>query len=295
MPAEDIQAFWEETLAALRRVEPRPELEPAPRLSGREYTTHRVTLYSYEGRRLRGWYSVPKEAPPPGGFPAVLAVPGYGGEKPIPTQLVVHGYAVLTLFPRAQGESKAEWDLEFGTKLTYHVTDRSRFYYRGGYMDCVRGLDFLAGRPEVNAQQLGMWGRSQGGGFTLATASLDRRLRAAVAEEPFLCNYPVAVEVTTNPYRELHDHLAAHPEQREAALATLAYFDPLNLADAIACPTLVNVGLKDEVCPARTILPVFDNIRAPTAAKALLVYPELGHQRCADFNRHALHWLDTYL
>jgi cephalosporin-C deacetylase len=295
MPREEMAAFWEQTLAELRRVDPQPRLEPAPQLSGREYATQRVILHSYGGVRVRGWYALPKEAPPPGGFPAVLSVPGYSGERPLPVHLPMHGYAVLLLYPRGQGESKAEWALGSGTKLTYHLTDRHRFYYRGAYMDCVRGLDFLASRPEVNAARLGMWGRSQGGGLTLATASLDRRLRAAIAEEPFLCNYPVAVEVTSNPYRELHDYLAEHPDQREAALETLAYFDPLNLVDAITCAVLVNVGLRDETCPARTILPVFERIRTPAAPKALLVYPELGHQPCADFNRHALHWLETYL
>jgi cephalosporin-C deacetylase len=295
MPRPEIAAFWEETLAELRRVEPRPELTPAPEHAGREYTAHRLVLHSYGGVRLRGWYCVPKEAPPPGGFPAVLCVPGYSGQRAIPTQLPMHGYALLLLYPRAQGESKAEWDLESGTKLTYHLTDRHRFYYRAGYMDCVRGADFLAARPEVNAGRIGMWGRSQGGGFTLATAALDQRLRAAVGEEPFLCNYPVAVEVATTPYVELRDYLAEHPEQRDAALATLAYFDPLNLVDAITCPTLVNVGLRDETCPARTILPVFDAIRTTHVPKALLVYPELRHEACADFNRHALHWLSTYL
>lgn len=179
----------------------------------------------------------------------------------------MHGYALLLLYPRAHGESKAEWDLEFGTKLTYRLTERTWFYYRVGYMDCVRGLGFLAARPEVNAARLGTWARSQGGGFALATASLDRRLRAAIGEEPFLCNYPVAVEVTTSPYRELHDYLAEHSDERETVLATLAYFDPLNLVGAI---------------------------RTPHIPKALLVYPELRHETCADFNRHALHWLNTY-
>jgi cephalosporin-C deacetylase len=295
MPAPEIAAFWEATLAELRGVDLAPELEPAPQHSAREYEAHQVVVRSYGGVRLRGVYAVPREAPPPGGFPAVLCVPGYSGTRLFPVQLPLHGYAALLLYPRAQGESKTEWDLEHGTKLTYHLTDRERYYYRGGYMDCVRGLDFLAGRPEVNAGRLGMWGRSQGGGFTLATASLDRRLRAAVAEEPFLCNYPVAVEVATNPYRELRDYLAEHPEQREAALATLAYFDPLNLVDAIACATLVNVGLEDETCPARTILLVFDVIRTQGVPKALLVYPDLTHAPSADFNRHALRWLDTYL
>jgi cephalosporin-C deacetylase len=287
-----MQAFWRATRVELDRVDPAPQLVPAPEQSAREYMTQSVVLTGHGGTRLRGWFSVPKDPPRSGRFPALLAVPGYSGEKAIPALAVLAGFAVLTLFPRAQGESKKEWDLPHGTKLTYHPTDRERFYYRAGYMDCVRGIDFLAARPEVDPDRIGMWSRSQGGGFTLATASLDRRIGAAVAEEPFLCNYPVAVEVTTNPYVELHDYLRAHPEQREAVLATLAYFDPLNMVDEIACPTLVNVGRRDETCPYRTIAPVFERIRA---LKALVVYPELGHSSCTDFNVQALAWLNRYL
>jgi cephalosporin-C deacetylase len=289
----DLRAFWERTREELRQIEPRPEFAPEAEHSDREYTTRSVVLTSYGGQRLRGWYSVPIDRPSRGRFPAVLAVPGYSGVKAIPTQIVQSGFAVLTLFPRAQGESKREWDLPRGTtKLTYHVTDREQFYYRAGYMDCVRGIDFLACQPEVDPDRIGMWSRSQGGGFTLVTASLDARVAAAVAEEPFLCNYPVAVDVTTNPYVELHDYLQAHPEDREAVLETLATFDPLNLVDAITCPTLVNVGMRDETCPYRTIAPVFERIRA---LKSLMVYPDLTHATCTDFNMHALAWLDRYL
>ena len=291
LPA-DLHAFWQRTRAELQQTPINATLTIAPEHSGREYVTSRVTLDSFQGKRLRGWYSVPTDPVPGGKYPAVLAVPGYGGDKPIPTHLALSGFIVLTLYPRGQGESRQEWELEHSTKLTYYVTDKERFYYRGGYMDCLRGLDFLAAQPEVEATRLGMWSRSQGGGFTLATAALDPRLRVAVAEEPFLCNYPQAITVTSAPYRELHDYIAAHPAERQAVLDTLAYFDPLHLAPAIQCPTLVNVGMRDEVCPAHTILPVFERI---TALKALYVYPELTHSPCTDFNAQAMHWLRRYL
>ena len=87
-------------------------------------------------------------------------------------------------------------------------------------------------------------------------------------------------------------YVAAHPEARQAILDSLAYFDPLHLAPSIQCPTLVNVGMCDEVCPASTILPVFERITAP---KALHVYPDLTHTPCTDFNAHAMHWLRRYL
>jgi cephalosporin-C deacetylase len=292
MPPRDLDSFWQRTTQELARTKANAALEEAPEQSGRDFLTYQMALDSFQGRRLRGWFSLPRDPAPAGGFPAVLAVPGYGGDKPIPTNLVMAGYAVLTLYPRGQGESKKEWELEHDTKLTYFVTDNEKYYYRGAYMDCLRGLDFLSARPEVDPRRLGMWSRSQGGGFTLAAAALDQRLRVAVAEEPFLCNYPVSIRVTTNPYRELHDYAAQHPERRQAILDTLAYFDPLNLAHRIQCPTLVDIGMKDETCPYHTIMPVFERI---TSVKGLHIYPELTHAPCTDFNAHAMSWLRRYL
>jgi cephalosporin-C deacetylase len=293
MRPADLSSFWARTKSELAEVEPDPALEEAPEQSGREFVTYQVILNSFQGRRIRAWYSMPKDLPFGGKLPAVLAVPGYGGDKPIPTHLAMAGFAVLTLYPRGQGQSRQEWDLEHSTKLTYHVTHKEKYYYRGAYMDCLRGLDFLTSRDEIDSSRIGMWSRSQGGGLTLATAALAlRNLRVAVAEEPFLCNFPVAAHITTNPYRELCDYIAQHPEQEQSALDTLAYFDPLNLAEDIQCPTLVNIGMKDETCPYNTIMPVFEKIPAP---KAIYIYPYLTHSPCTDFNAHALNWLRRYL
>ena len=292
MGPTDLSRFWEGTIEQLKKTEMRASVDESPEQCGREFKTYQVAMDSFQGRRIRAWYSVPNDPPPNGQFPAVLAVPGYGGTKPIPTHLVLNGFIVLTLYPRGQGESIKEWQLEYGTKLTYHLEDKDEFYYRGAYMDCIRGLDFLGSHPEVDSQRLGMWSRSQGGGFTLATASLDSRLKVAVAEEPFLCNYPVSVDITSSPYCELRDYLAHHPEQRSQALETLSYFDCLNLVDRIECPTLVDIGMKDETCPYETIIPAFDRIPGP---KALHVYPELTHSPSTDFNAHAMSWLRRYL
>ena len=292
MKPSDIHSFWSETIDRLGNVPINAVVKLNENLSEREFATYDVVLSSYENVRLRGWYSVPNDISEKRRGPAILAVPGYQGNKNIPTQLVVSGYCVFTLFPRGQGESVAEWSLDTGTKLTYHIEDKHYYYYRGAYMDCIRGLDFLQSRTEVIPERLGMWSRSQGGGFTLATAALDRRLKVAVAEEPFLCNFPLAVNLESSPYRELRDYLSVNPEKRQLVLETLSYFDQLNLAPGIQCPTLVNIGMKDQTCPWETIEPVFNEI---PSIKSLCIYPELNHSPCTDFSNHAADWIRRYI
>ncbi len=293
MKPADLDAFWQNTLDELGRTAPNPQVTELPEQTHREFITSAVILDSFEGQRIRGWYSVPALRSEDQRVPAVLAVPGYGGAKAIPVNLPMAGYAVLTLFPRGQGESLQDWQVDPGTtKLTHRLGDKLQYYYRAAFMDCVRGIDFLSSRGEVDPTRIGMWSRSQGGGFTLTTASLDPRLSAAVAEEPFLCNYPESVGIPTSPYCELTDYMAAHPDRRQQAMDMLAYFDPINLVDRITCPTLVNIGMDDPVCPYRTIMPVFERI---TCLKSLCVYPGLAHSPCTDFNQQAMDWLRRYL
>jgi cephalosporin-C deacetylase len=249
-------------------------------------------MSSFEGRRIRAWYTVPSGHPPARGWPAIMEVPGYGGILTLPLHLVQYGYATLSLYPRSQGESLQEWQIEHGTRLIYHVTDRERYYYRGAYMDCVRGMDFLHSRAEIDTSRIGVWGSSQGGGLTLATAALDHRVSAAVAGVPWLCNFPVAAQITTSPYVELHDYLQQHPEDRDRALATLAYFDQMTLAETIACPTLIASAITDDVHPLRTVMPVFEKI---PALKSIVVYPDLEHEYRTDFTVHGKAWMDRYL
>lgn len=71
--------------------------------------------------------------------------------SPPPIHLAMAGFAVLALYPRFQGPREEDRRLPFGTRLTYYVEDGERFYYRGAFADCVRGVDFLATRPEIVA------------------------------------------------------------------------------------------------------------------------------------------------
>ena len=299
MPVEEIREFWEKTREALAEVEMDAAIEPVEEsdaftMEGRIKTRHisKVIMSSFEGVRIRAWYTVPSGIPPTQGWPAIMEVPGYCGTMPLPVHLVQYGYATLSLFPRSQGESLKEWEIEHGTRLIYNITDKDRYYYRGAYMDCVRGLDFISSRPEIDPGRIGVMGSSQGGGLTLATAALDKRVSAAVAGVPWLCNFPMAADITTSPYVELHDYLKEHPGKRASVLANLAYFDQLSLADAIECPTLIASAIIDDVHPLTTVMPVFEKIRS---MKSIIVYPDTDHEYRTDFTHHGMAWMDRYL
>ena len=301
MPTTEISRFWEKARTQLAQVPMKASVEPVKASSDVTVTTNMVVMSSLDNVKIRAWYTVPASPPPQRGWSAVMVVPAFVGVVLAPGYLAQFGYATLTLYPRGQGESLHEWRLEGDTcsihyKMAKDVTDSDRFYYRAAYMDCIRGMDFLDGLPEVDSARIAVFGGSQGGGLALAMAALDGRMKAAAARLPSLCSLPLAVELRAEGCADVHDYLVEHPQDQAAVMKNLSYIDNLNLAEAITCPTLVSAAQVDDNHPYSTILPVFEKIKA---IKSMVVYPDatgnLRGEVNVDFNRRMLEWLQHYL
>jgi cephalosporin-C deacetylase len=76
------------------------------------------------------------------------------------------------------------------------------------------------------------------------------------------------------PYQEINDYLRLHPEREEQVRRTVAYFDGINFAEKIRCPIIVNIGLRDDVCPPETGYAVYDAINSE---KRLYPYEDCAH------------------
>ncbi|MGI5817196.1 MAG: acetylxylan esterase [Armatimonadota bacterium] len=297
MDLVELRSFWETVRRELDGVPIHAQAELIEPEEDRLVRTWRVTLSGLGGVRFRAFLTLPDLSPSTRPLPAVMYTPGYGGNTPHTAMAGLcydKGVALLTVYPRGQGESAEHWQVPDGlTKLTMGLDNPTEQYYRAGYADCLRGIDFLCSRDDIDAGRIGVIGLSQGGGLTLATAALDPRVKCAVAHEPFLCNYPVAVETaTTGPYLELANHFAEHPDHRDRALETLAWFDPLNLAQFIDCPTFVSIGLADTTCPPETIRPVYERIRA---FRGMIEIPGAGHGWHYCYRDFDDLWLRRYL
>ena len=63
---------------------------------------------------------------------------------------------------------------------------------------------------------------------------------------------------------EINRYLERRPEHAaEDLMVVLRYFDPVNFAGQVVCPTLVGVGLVDPVVPAPTVLAIADRLGGP--------------------------------
>jgi hypothetical protein len=136
----------------------RPRKEVTAANFGRPY--EEVSLRTSDGLDLSGWY-VPSQ-----NGAAVIAFPGRLGPRDEARMLVRHGYGVLMLDMRGQGESEGDpnvlgWDSP---------------------KDLAAAIDFLESRPDVEDGRIGGIGFSVGGEQMIQAAAENRALRAVVSE-----------------------------------------------------------------------------------------------------------------
>ena len=294
--ASDFDAFWSETLAEQAEVplDVRVERVDYPAVGADVY---RVMYDGWHGARICGWYLVPHGEGP---FPGLIQYHGYSGSKgDVHAYLMwaLQGYAVFAVDVRDQsGDSTDPGPYSSGHVtgwMTKGISDKEEYYYRGVYVDCVRALDVMAERPEVDASHIGLMGGSQGGGLTLAAAALDTRPAVALPEIPYLCHFRRALDVVaTMPYQEIAHYIKLHPDREEQVWHTLTYFDNLNLAGRVRCPVLMDVGLQDDICPPSTIFAVYNHLACP---KELKIYPFHKHESVEAHWEHKLRWAHRHL
>ena len=273
LPA-DFGRFWQDVEGQAREIGLAPHLERDRLRSDGEVTVFQAFYTSIDGVRVAGWYCLLADSAGP--FPGLLKVPGYKSDPAVPKEWARLGYAALAVAPRGKLRSRSQFDPGYPGLLTHGIVDRNTYSYRGFYVDAWRGIDFLAARPEVDDSRLGVAGSSQGGALSLCTAARRPQVRAASVGAPFLVGMLDAAELTSSyPYREISDYLRLYPERRRQVEETLAYFDCINFAPEVTCPLIMNIGLRDNVCPPETGYAVFREIASRD--KHLYAYPDQGH------------------
>jgi cephalosporin-C deacetylase len=267
--------FWQETLTVTENVPLNPRLEPDDMRSTPDVEVFEASYDSYEGLRIAGWYTRPRGRQDR--LPGLVFVPGYVSEPNLPTDLAQRGYAAFSAAPRGKLRSNSVFNPGYPGLLTHNINDYERYGYRGFYMDAVRAFDFLASLDEVDETRIGVQGGSQGGALTLLLASLrPQMVKAASAGAPYLCSMMDSASLTRSyPYEEITDYLRFRPGEEEAVRKTLDYHDIHNFVDRIRCPIIVNIGLRDDVCPPETGYAVFENIGSED--KRLYEYEDCGH------------------
>jgi len=287
-------------------------LLPAGRAAAADFTKTDLRIPMSDGVELAATYFQPTGTPPPAGWPAVVLLHGLGQTRnssdfvnwspnSMAAQfLAPEGYAVLTYDARAHGQSGGLFTLDGPRELA----------------DLRELLTWLTTRHAIDAQHVGAYGASYGGGMVW---------KAAVEGLPLAAIVPAATWTDLREALAPQGHVRAGivvgfaqgiPRERygaeEAALVTdataernlpainayLATRSTQPQLGSVRIPTFMLQGRRDFAFDADQALSAFNRIQGPKR----LYLGDLGHTPAAnppaEFEYAALEirqWFDRFL
>ena len=298
----------------LGRLPPRPKTPEVEILSREDYGEYVVEKFQFDneaGAIVPGYLLVPKNASAK--LPAILYCHWHGGdydvgkeelfqarhtpEQPGPA-FARRGYVVLAIDASGFGERNGQGPDGPAEKNYTAEETASKFNLWVGrtfwgmlLRDDLMALDYLASRPEVDPDRIGVTGMSMGATRTWWLMALDERLKTGVAIA-CLSRYQNVIE-----HRLLHEF-------------DIGYFVPnmLNHFDSEAVvaliaprPLLLQTGDQDPGSPVDGIHAIESAVRpvyqlyAKGNAFQSLVYPGLAHVYTPEMWAKTLAWMNERL
>ncbi len=316
------RAVWEakrvevraELWRLLGRLPPRPPVPVVETLSREDRGDYVVEHFRFDngaGATVPGYLLLPKAAP--GRRPAILYCHWHAGEYDLGKQELFEakhtpeapgpafarrGYVVLAVDASGFGERNgqgpdgpAEKDYraeETAAKFNLWV---GRTFWGMLVRDDLMALDYLASRPEVDPERIGVTGMSMGATRTWWLMALDERLKTGVA-----------IACLTR-YQNLIAHGSIHEHDIGYFVpGMLAHFDSEAVVALIAPrPILFQTGDQDGGSPVDGIRIVESTVRSVYALYGRqndfqsLIYPGLGHIYTPEMWARTLAWMDEHL
>ena len=286
----DFDAFWDQSLAEMRAIDPQVSLTPAGfQVPFAECFDMHFT--GAGGARVYAKLLRPQKATAP--HPAVLLFHGYTGDSGDwmdKLGYVANGYTVAALDCRGQGGRSEDAGGVTGNTQHGHIIRGlddalngapEKLLFRQIFLDTAQMARIVMDMPDVDETRVGATGGSQGGALTVACAALEPRVRRVAPVFPFLSDYKRVwdMDQAKDAYSELREYFRLFDplhEREEAIFETLGYVDIQHLAPRIRGDVLWAIGLMDTVCPPSSQFAAYNKIVAP---KTMDTYPDFGHER----------------
>ena len=288
---DDFEQFWSCAIDKASQLPLQPTLRYCEKESNDRVDVYYLRLQSYKkGNYVYGVLTVPKS---PGRKPAILRLPGaavrsFNG----PNELAYQGFVVLEVgvhgIPVDQSPEIYR-QLENGALAGYTtigIDNRDTYYYKRSILGCVRAVDYLCTRDDVDTMRIATYGGSQGGMLSIMTAALSPHVSA-------LFSYFPAFGELTGYYNGRGGgwpHLFRNPNEPniQARMEVSRYYDTVNFARKLRVPGFYAWGFNDPACCPTSTFSIYNVITAP---KQLQVGRDTGHWLYPWQLDNAMHWL----
>ena len=281
----DFDSFWDNGLLEIAAIDPETELIPSA-----FQTSFAECLDMYftgaQGARIHAKLIRPKDVQEP--HPAVLLFHGYSGSSGDWSDklgFAAAGFTVAALDCRGQAGQSEDAGAVKGPTMRGQIIrgledSPEKLLFRQIFLDTAQLARIVMARPEVDPARVGAAGGSQGGGLTLACASLVPEISRGAPVFPFLSDYQRVWEMdqAKDAYFELQDFFRKFDpmhKREEEIFTRLGYIDVHHLTPRIKGQVMMGIGLMDTVCPPSTQFAAYNAIQSE---KSLRVFPDFGHE-----------------
>lgn len=284
---DDFDEFWKKALDELAQVNPAYKIEESESKSNEEYKAFRIEMTSLENVRIWGWLTIPRTIIKGKKYPAVLVFPGY---QVMMKPLFFHDFIGLSLNVRGMDKSSEAYPIPKEEEiLTYRVQDPLKYIYRGIYMDCIRGLDFLRANQEmgVDPDRITVLGGSQGAALSLVVAGLrNKQIQTCIADVPIYCDMHANLEMEPQikeeafTFKYINRFLDKNKGSftKEDFLQNFSYFEVQNFVPNIRCTVLMAACFRDALAPPPTVFYAFNKLHPWVHQNSeIYTFPEFAH------------------
>ncbi len=254
------------------------------------YTRHAITYRSGDFT-ISGVMNVPKETPPPDGFPVLILNHGLispsiyttgRGSKREQDFFARHGY--VTIHPDYRGHASSSPD-----------TATRHDFYVGYTEDILSVVDAIKQSPPrfVDINRIGMWGHSMGGGIAARVMTMRPDIKA------FVLFAPISADVEDNFYElALQEIQWLHDTYGPAGSDVYRKMSPIEYFDTVAAPVQIHHGTADTAVPILFSQKIYDALKAWNKSVEFFAYPGQKHEFIEDWPlaaARALQFFDHYV
>ena len=312
----DLREFWDDQVAQLRKLPIESSLVKVTKCKekGFEKTEcHDLTLNMPEGRPVRGYMALPKDAEK-GSLPIIIFAHSAGVNKHFnyatperAVQYSKYGRGCISVDINAHGMENAQpqeyYDGLYNGELNRYpdrkITGHKDYYFRLMFLRLVRTLDYLTTLPEWDGKTVLVYGESQGGAQAMALSGIDNRVTACVAIVPAMNDlgaskqgrpacWPKARNSRMNKDNPLADEI-------------LPYYDAALLSTMSKADYWIEIGLVDKTCPPPAIWTAINVIKGkcivhtfPFRPHHRPVAPYLEDWKKTNYDPR-IEWMNEYL
>lgn len=263
---ENLRAFWDDQIARMRKESMTSSLARIDDFHSETLDCHDLTVNMHEGRPVRGYLCMPKDAQPKS-LPIVIYAHSAGVNKVFnyatterAVKLAEYGSGCIALDINAHGMENGQpqeyYDaLNSGELYRYQnrrITGHQDYYFRLMFLRLVRALDYLVTLPQWDGKRVLIYGESQGGAQAMALSGIDERVGACVAIVPAMNDLGASIDGRPASWPGARDS-KINADNTEVTDQVLPYYDAALLSTMSKADYWVEIGLADTTCPAPAI------------------------------------------